>query len=197
MSIPDTSSGIMKRPTPLPSLVRAMLDGVERDVTVAHRIGGMHSALGALNSRTRYRVTALCPLVPGPLAQVSIYDRDDPGGHLDASLREVCSVALVISEDFNAARATGADEPTAPAARIATDAFASRTGALVYTLDGGVWGILLHYDLRLRIATLRERMILDHLGRRFSTIFPRDVAGMSQDSVARGTLVGQVGSVFA
>lgn len=179
MTTPAISRTITNVQTSRASVVRAMLDGVERDVIVAHSIGGVHGVLGTLNARTRFRVTALCPLAPGRVTPVSVYDRDNPRGQLDASRREVCSVARMICDDFEAARIGGDGTPAAPASRLGTDAFASRAGALVFTTTGDVWGVLLHYDLRLRTTTPKERLILDHLGRRFAMLFPRDVAAHS------------------
>ena len=143
-------------------VTRALLDGVERDVVLAYSIGGMHAVLGTLNARTRFRITALCPLESGPGARVWVYDREDPRGQLDASLGEVCSIARLVVDG-------GA------ATRIA----ASHAGAAVRTTTGRLWGALLHYDLRLRTAAPLECTILEHFGRTFAALFPGEIGAAS------------------
>lgn len=165
------------RPVPQTRVTRAMLEGVERDLMLAYRIGGMHTALGVLNARTRFRVTALCPLQPRSLACVS-YDRENLHGLFDASLGEVCSSAQAIADDFGVARA-GSDTSSGSRGAPSPIAFASRTGALVLAASGAAWGVLFHYDLRLRVATLKERQILEHFGRRFPVLFPQEIGALA------------------
>lgn len=140
-----------------------MFAGVERDFQLACKVGGVRGGLGFLNARTRFRMTVLCSLADGVDDVLTVYDREDPRSGIVPSLTSL-SVA---------ARAFAAS--CAPAW-----AEAGSAGAVVAHPDGRAWGVLFHYDLRLRIATPTECSILQHLGNHISRIWPASLTVSQQ-----------------
>jgi hypothetical protein len=164
-------------------VTRALLDGVERDFLLAYRIGGIRTAIGSLNARTNFRITALWPLSAGMQIAPTIYDReDDLHGECWRRADELLPIARAVAHEC-AAIERAADWLNEPTGVASCAVVPSRVGAVVLTNVGTSWGVLFHYDLRLRLAAPNERQILEHLACRLARLCPGEVlAGRAVES---------------
>lgn len=140
-----------------------MVSGAERDFHLACQVGGVRGGLGSLNARTRFRMTVLCSLADGVGDVITVYDRENPRFGIVPSAASLSLVARTIAS-----------------ADIATSAAPYSAGAVVTGHDGAPWGVLFHYDLRLRIATPTECYVLQHLGNDLSRIWPAALTAQQQ-----------------
>ena len=150
-------------------ITRALLDGAERDFVLAYRVGGMRAALGALNARTHFRITALCRLEPN---EPTVYDRENPRVLTDQPVEELWSAARAVFQQR--------EDPHDPTARGCGTRelggmVTSHAGAVVISETGTPWGVLFHHDHRLRLASQTERSILSHLAGRLALLCPAAV----------------------
>jgi hypothetical protein len=162
-----------------------MLEAVERDFLLAYRVGGIRTALGTLNARTRFRMTALVSMEPGESAARNVYDRENPRINLDHTADDLSLIAQAIAHDCAAIQR--ADETSAKRPREMAEAVVvpSRVGALVLTDQGSCWGVLFHFDRRLRLAASSERAILAHLGGRLARLCPDAIRGRAMTASRR------------
>jgi hypothetical protein len=147
----------------------AMLQGIEGDFRLAYRLGGLHTALGVLNARTRFRMTALCPVGPDSAIAATIYDRENPRAESDqyaGELRSIADSMLSDGESDLAASCTFVSDATTRAHVTSYVGAAIRRGA------GTPWAVLFHYDIRLRLVPRTERQLLEHLAARLEHLCP-------------------------
>jgi hypothetical protein len=143
-------------------IANAFLTTVESDLLLAATLGGIHGVLAYLNARTRFRFTGIHPVTVGETGasnrRAYLYDRENPaiGGIDHCDLRRVTA---------SVAHVEGTPEATNGQA---SDCFpaASCLGARLLAGDGTTWGMLCHFDHRLRTALPSEGALLQFLGAR-------------------------------
>lgn len=140
----------------------AFLTSVESDLLLAATLSGIHGALAYLNARTRFRFTGIHPVTAAgtstPLRRGYLYDREHPA--MEAiDHRELWRVSASVARALAVPEATDGQ----PA-----DCFAAPSclGARLIASDGTTWGVLCHFDHRLRTAPPSESVLLQFLGAR-------------------------------
>ncbi len=142
-------------------VARAFLGTIESDVLVAAGMGGIHGVLAYLNARTRYRFTGVYPAARGTGGAASrhayLFDRETPAvGATD--LRELQRVCAGIDQLSDHAPPSGGPTNCYPAS--------SCLRAPLFGADGTSWGMICHFDHRLRTMPPSETELLNFLGTR-------------------------------
>lgn len=152
------SSSGHSRPDSIPgewleSTVQRFADRLKRD--------GLHTALGYLNSRTRFRYTGAYRFFPPLLRSIGLFDRENPALALCAEVEMNTTYCSIVGE-------TGLelaidDAGTDPRVRDhpAREQLAAYCGVPLANASGEAFGTLCHYDARPRIETA-EHVVLMH-----------------------------------
>lgn len=143
-------------------VTRTFLASVEADLVVAGAMAGVHGMLACLNARARFRFTGIYPLGQrGATRMPYLYDRELPGptnAHDPELARIAFAIAFAIA---GAERLAGAATEGPP-----QSATAAGVGAMLLGNDALPWGVLCHFDRRLRAAPPTELPVLRFLGAR-------------------------------
>ena len=123
---------------------------------------GPHAVLAYLNSRTRFRFSAIYRADPPLLHNVYLFDRENPGLNLGGDVARIddtyCSFVCADGRPF--------DTPNAPkdvrlVAHVSRDRVLSYCGAAIRRESGVIWGTLCHYDVRPRVMHASESEVLE------------------------------------
>jgi hypothetical protein len=139
-------------------IARTFFAAIETDLLVAGRMAGVHGMLGCLNARARYRFTGIYPLVQRGVTRMAyLYDRELPGP-ANTDDPDFARIALAI---------VAAERPSGAATEVRRlTTIEAGVGAMLLSGDGLPWGVLCHFDLRLRAAPPTELPVLKFLGAR-------------------------------
>jgi hypothetical protein len=144
-------------------LISAFLDAVERDVRIAFDVAGVHGLLGALNSRTRFRYTAIARLAGG-LEIEALYDRDLPSATEQQAEPWLLLAAADVAAELGVVDAVDGNTFDFSNEHRASGHYC--VGASLRDEAGRIWGVLYHCDRRPRLAGAYEHRVLDHIGAR-------------------------------
>jgi GAF domain-containing protein len=118
---------------------------------------GLHSALGYLNERTRYRFTGLYHADPPLLHNIGLFDREnpqiDPSGAVTKLDETYCAITCATAMPFVTADALNDTRLDMHAAR---DSILCYAGVPIRLGSGRAWGSLCHFDLRPRLLSTEE-----------------------------------------
>jgi GAF domain-containing protein len=139
---------------------------VENDFRATLRALGMHSALGLLNARTRFRFTGVYRADPPLLRNEYLFDRENPslslGGNVNPLDHTYCGIVAATRQPFAAEDAQHDARLTVHPAR---DSVVSYIGVPIRISNGHVFGTLCHFDTRPRILPLDEVATLESISR--------------------------------
>lgn len=125
---------------------------VERFSTRLER-DGLHTALGYLNSRTRFRYTGAYRFCPPLLCSIGIFDRENPALSLYAEVEMKTTYCAIVGELESAFFVDNAESDARVRTHPAREKFAAYCGVPLLDRSGQTFGSLCHYDARPRIGT--------------------------------------------
>jgi hypothetical protein len=123
---------------------------------------GPHAVLAYLNSRTRFRFSAIYRADPPLLHNLYLFDRENPSFNLAGDVARIdetyCSFVCGDGRPFSTPNASRDDRL---GAHVARDRVLSYCGAAIRRESGVIWGTLCHYDVRPRIVPRSESEVLE------------------------------------
>ena len=123
---------------------------------------GPHAVLAYLNSRTRFRFSAIYRADPPLLHNLYLFDRENPSVNLAGDVARLddtyCSFVCDGGRPFQSRNASKDDRLRT---HVARDRVLSYCGAAIRRESGVVWGTLCHYDVRPRIIPRSESEVLE------------------------------------
>ena len=118
---------------------------------------GLHSALGYLNERTRYRFTGLYRADAPLLRNIGLFDRENPNLDVSGAVTKLddtyCGITTAGTVPFAVQDAPNDDRLVTHAARHSVLCYA---GVPIRLASGQPWGTLCHFDLRPRLLASDE-----------------------------------------
>ena len=129
----------------LESTIERFAGRLERD--------GLHTALGYLNSRTRFRYTGAYRLSPPLLCSIGIFDRENPALSLRAEVEMSTTYCSIVGATGRALAVEHAATDPRVRTHPAREQFAAYCGVPLIGPAGEAFGTLCHYDARPRIGT--------------------------------------------
>ena len=123
---------------------------------------GLRTALGYLNSRTRFRYTGAYRFSPPLLCSIDIFDRENPALALCAQVEMKTTYCSIVGHDGAALAVDNAESDARVMKHPAREQFSAYCGVPLRGRDGRAFGSLCHYDARPRIGTADH---LELLGR--------------------------------
>jgi GAF domain-containing protein len=143
--------------------------GKERlESTIAHfaahlEADGLHTALGYLNSRTRFRYTGAYRFDPPLLCSIEIYDRENPTLSLCAEVEMRTTYCSIVGLRHEALAVDDAEHDMRVSTHPAREQFAAYCGVPLRGPDGQPFGTLCHYDPRPRIGSSDQITLLERV----------------------------------
>lgn len=151
---------------PSPQTRPAVAGKIEAEFRATLLTLGMHSALGLINARTRYRFTGVYRADPPMLRNEYLFDRENPslslGGDVNPLDHTYCSIVAATQQPFAVANARHDRRLTLHPAR---DSVVAYVGVPIRIPNGCIFGTLCHFDLRPRILPLDEVATLESISR--------------------------------
>ncbi|HWE41331.1 MAG TPA: GAF domain-containing protein [Gemmatimonadaceae bacterium] len=123
----------------------------------------MHTALGYLNSRTRFRYTGAYRFAPPLLCSIDIYDRENPTLSLCAEVEMRTTYCSIVGLRHEALAVDNAEHDTRVDAHPAREQFAAYCGVPLRGAGGQPFGTLCHYDPRPRIGSSDQITLLERV----------------------------------
>ena len=128
------------------------------DATVARfnehlQQGGLHTALGYLNSWTRFRYTGAYRFAPPLLCSIEIFDRENPSLALSAQVAMDTTYCAIVGARERSLAVEDAANDVRVEGHPARAQFAAYCGVPLRDRRGMVFGTLCHYDPRPRIGS--------------------------------------------
>lgn len=137
--------------------IAAVVSGCEKQLREAGIIG----ALRFLNERTRYRYTGLYHTDPPMLHNVQLFDRENPTLNVSGDSKPLHETFCGIVRDANdTVLITDALADARYVTHPARESVLSYCGVPIRTADGLPWGSLCHFDVRPRLLSGQEALIL-------------------------------------
>ena len=143
--------------------------GEERlDATVARfathlEADGLHTALGYLNSRTRFRYTGAYRFAAPLLCSIEIYDRENPTLSLRAEVEMQSTYCSIVGVRHEPLAVDDAEHDERVSAHPARERFAAYCGVPLRLPGGQPFGTLCHYDPRPRIGSSEQITLLERV----------------------------------
>lgn len=161
------SSGTSGR-LPITDAARASAAAQWLDATVARfseqlERDGLHTALGYLNSRTRFRYTGAYRFAPPLLCSVEIFDRENPSLALCAEVEMDTTYCSIVGVRDEALAVENAASDIRVEAHPARERFAAYCGVPLRDPRGKAVGTLCHYDPRPRIGSGEHLELLERV----------------------------------
>ena len=155
-------------PSPLRDAAGAAAAAQWLDATVARfteRLDrdGLHTALGYLNSRTRFRYTGAYRFAPPLLQSIEIFDRENPALALCAEVAMDTTYCSIVGAHDAALSVEDAASDNRVRTHRARDQFAAYCGVPLHDEDGRPFGSLCHYDPRPRIGSCEHIELLERV----------------------------------
>ena len=143
--------------------------GEERlESTIAHfaihlEADGLHTALGYLNSRTRFRYTGAYRFAAPLLCSIEIYDRENPTLRLCAEVEMKTTYCSIVGVHHEALAVDDAEHDGRVSTHPARERFAAYCGVPLRGPEGQPFGTLCHYDPRPRIGSSDQITLLERV----------------------------------
>ena len=154
-----------------PAFLRAIrvAGGEERlESTIAHfaahlEADGLHTALGYLNSRTRFRYTGAYRFAPPLLCSIEIYDRENPTLSLCAEVDMQTTYCSIVGLRHEPLAVDNAEHDARVNAHPAREQYAAYCGVPLRGPSGQPFGTICHYDPRPRIGSSEQIKLLERV----------------------------------
>lgn len=124
---------------------------------------GLHTALGYLNSRTRFRYTGAYRFAAPLLCSVEIFDRENPSLALCAEVAMDTTYCSIVGGLDEALAVENAANDIRVQAHPAREQFAAYCGVPLRDPQGKIFGTLCHYDTRPRIGSGEHLELLERV----------------------------------
>jgi GAF domain-containing protein len=124
---------------------------------------GLHTALGYLNSRTRFRYTGAYRFARPLLSSIEIYDRENPTLSLCAEVEMRTTYCSIVGLRHEALAVDNAEHDTRVSNHPARQQFAAYCGVPLRGPGGEPFGTLCHYDPRPRIGSSEQITLLERV----------------------------------
>lgn len=124
---------------------------------------GLHTALGYLNSRTRFRYTGAYRLAAPLLCSLEIFDRENPALALCARVAMDTTYCSIVSAREEALAVDDAEKDVRVHSHRAREQFAAYCGVPLRDGQGKAFGTLCHYDSRPRIGSGQHIELLERV----------------------------------
>ena len=124
---------------------------------------GLHTALGYLNSRTRFRYTGAYRFAPPLLCSIEIYDRENPTLALCAEVEMQTTYCSNDALRHEALADDDAEHDPRVDTHPARERFAAYCGVPLRGGAGEPFGTLCHYDPRPRIGSSDQIRLLERV----------------------------------
>lgn len=124
---------------------------------------GLHTALGYLNSRTRFRYTGAYRFAPPLLSSIEIFDRENPSLALCAEVAMDTTYCSIVATHEEALAVENAANDYRVHDHKARERFAAYCGVPLRDRDGKPFGTLCHYDPRPRIGSCEHIELLERV----------------------------------
>lgn len=126
-------------------------------------VNGLHTALGYLNSRTRFRYTGAYRFAAPLLCSLEIYDRENPTLSLCAEVEMRTTYCSIVGLDRTPLAVDDADLDARVNDHPARERFAAYCGVPLRGPGGNAFGTLCHYDPRPRIGSSDQIALLERV----------------------------------
>ena len=138
------------------------------DATVARfavhlEVDGLHTALGYLNSRTRFRYTGVYRFAPPLLCSIEIFDRENPTLALCAEVEMHTTYCSIVGAQRGALAVDDAEHDARVSGHRAREQFAAYCGVPLRGAGDQPFGTLCHYDPRPRIGSTDQILLLERV----------------------------------
>lgn len=138
------------------------------DATVARfaahlEIDGLRTALGYLNSRTRFRYTGAYRFAPPLLCSIEIFDRENPTLALHATVEMHTTYCSIVAAERGPLAVDDAELDPRVSTHVAREQFAAYCGVPLRGPAGQPFGSLCHYDPRPRIGSSDQIDLLERV----------------------------------
>lgn len=120
----------------------------------------MQTALGYLNSRTRFRYTGAYRFAPPLLCSIAIFDRETPSQGIRADVEMKTTYCAIVRAAEAPLAVDNAEFDPRVSEHPARQQFAAYCGVPLYTADGKSFGTVCHYDTRPRIGSVDQIELL-------------------------------------
>lgn len=165
-SNPDTGRDPGRQQATRPLGAESLDDRVEATVArfISHlESDGLHTALGYLNSQTRFRYTGVYRFVPPFLCSIEIYDRENPALALREEMEMRTTYCSIVEETGAPFALDDGGTDARVAGHPARDRFAAYCGVPLRAPGGGQFGTLCHHDPRPRIGSANQIALLERV----------------------------------
>lgn len=126
-------------------------------------VDGLHTALGYLNARTRFRYTGAYRFAAPLLCSIAIYDRENPTLVLCAEVEMDTTYCSIVGARHEALAVDDAERDARVSAHPARAQFAAYCGVPLRGVGGHPFGTLCHYDPRPRIGSSEQIELLERV----------------------------------
>ena len=127
------------------------------------QVDGLHTALGYLNSRTRFRYTGAYRFAPPLLCSIEIFDRENPTLALCAEVEMKTTYCSIVGAERGPLAVDDADRDARIGTHPAREKFAAYCGVPLRGPGGQPFGTLCHYDPRPRIGSTDHILLLERV----------------------------------
>lgn len=124
---------------------------------------GLHTALGYLNSRTRFRYTGAYRFAPPLLCSIEIYDRENPTLSACAEVEMRTTYCSIVGVRHEPLAVDDAEHDARVSTHPAREQFAAYCGVPLRGAGGVPFGTLCHYDPRPRIGSSEQITLLERV----------------------------------
>jgi GAF domain-containing protein len=124
---------------------------------------GLHTALGYLNSRTRFRYTGAYRFAPPLLCSIEIYDRENPTLGISAEVEMRSTYCSIVELRHEPLAVDNAEEDARVSTHPAREKFAAYCGVPLRRPGGEPFGTLCHFDPRPRIGSSEQITLLERI----------------------------------
>jgi GAF domain-containing protein len=126
-------------------------------------VDGLHTALGYLNSRTRFRYTGAYRFAEPLLCSIEIYDRENPTLSLCAEVEMRTTYCSIVALRHEALAVDNAEHDARVDTHPAREQFAAYCGVPLLGPGARPFGTLCHYDPRPRIGSSEQITLLERV----------------------------------
>ena len=124
---------------------------------------GLRTALGYLNSQTRFRYTGAYRFAPPLLCSIGIFDRENPSLALRAEVEMETTYCSIVGANRTGLAVDDAEFDMRVNRHAAREQFAAYCGVPLFGADGAPFGSQCHYDTRPRIGTAGQLALLERV----------------------------------
>lgn len=165
-------------PQRMPTSVGSV-EEIARDCESLLEAAGPIAVLRYLNARTRFRFSGLYRADPPVLRNLFMFDRENPTLNLSGEVSRLDDTycALVCGDERPFATESSATDPRL-AQHAARERVRSYCGVPIRSESGRVWGTLCHHDVRPRLLSRTEIVVLECVA---TALAPRLTAPTSRD----------------